>query len=48
MIAKDLALYFKDINKNFDRERFLSACGVENSCKKYDKFYLECNCNNCK
>ena len=28
-ISRELAVYFKDINPNFDRERFLEACGVE-------------------
>lgn len=28
-IAKDLADYFATDNKNFDRTRFLQACGIE-------------------
>lgn len=28
-IAKDLADYFATDNKNFDRARFLQACGIE-------------------
>jgi hypothetical protein len=28
-IAKSMADYFESNNQNFDRERFLTACGVE-------------------
>jgi hypothetical protein len=28
-LAKDLASYFKQVNPNFDRDRFLAACKVE-------------------
>lgn len=27
-IAKDLADYFSSVNPNFDRHRFLNACGI--------------------
>ncbi len=39
-IAKDLALYFKDINKNFDRDKFLIDCGIV---EKTD--YHDCWCD---
>ena len=33
VLAKDLAQYFKQDNPRFDRERFLAACGIEESVK---------------
>lgn len=29
LVAEDLAVTFKQINPNFDRGRFLAACGIE-------------------
>jgi len=36
-IAENLADYFATDNKNFDRTRFLQACGIESWLDKYPK-----------
>lgn len=37
-LVKDLADYFATDNKNFDRTKFLTACGVQNELNRPDHF----------
>ena len=39
--AENLAYYFEQDNKNFDRARFLSACGIGETCRHCDTTHTD-------